>query len=170
MNNTTWLTVKEVAEKTGTSQQAVYRKLNTSWKSLSRVVNGRKLVNSKVLNLSNSIGVEEVDNNFNTNSIGVESGETLATLKEEVEFLKAQLVAKDKQLEEANLRLKEAHEITKNNQMIYAQSMKSIAAENGSIEVEAVEHETTTSEPTAELNEVVAVEENKLHWWQKIFR
>lgn len=146
-----WLTVNEVAEKAGITTQAVYKRLQTSWQDLSKVANGRKLVNSIVLQEFEPIQVDNQNNN--------EPTEKNETMNEILKTLRHQLEVKDKQINELNDRLKEANELNKHNQMLLMQSMKQIPAPTEEETVE-VEYE-QGKEPD---------EEVRLPWYKRIFR
>jgi len=96
MDNTKYYTVKEFAELNGTTQQAVYKRLNSTLKEYVIIANGKKYIKANALNdlaQKHAFSAEEyqpfnnVEQQFNN------------TLNDTIETLKEQLEEKDKQIE-----------------------------------------------------------------------
>ena len=96
MDNTKYYTVKEFAELNGTTQQAVYKRLNSTLKEYVIIANGKKYIKATALNdlaQKHAFSSEEyqpfnnVEQPFNN------------ALNDTIEALKEQLEEKDKQIE-----------------------------------------------------------------------
>ncbi|MBR5951395.1 MAG: hypothetical protein IKZ87_08190 [Actinomycetaceae bacterium] len=96
--------VKEFAELTGLSTQAVYKRLATSLQPFSKKVGNRRMISEQALRLFSSKNVTNVFGGFLEGS----DKETLMILREQLTAKDKQLAAKDRQIEELNKRLAEA--------------------------------------------------------------
>ncbi|MGL4790915.1 MAG: hypothetical protein ACRCW1_05840 [Anaerotignaceae bacterium] len=102
--NKDYLTVKELSEKVGISTQAIYKRLQTDFKPYLQDVKGKKCLNIKVLELFEQ---QEVATELQTILQPI-----VNLLQQQNEQLQNELAIKNKQIEELNLRLAEAHRMT----------------------------------------------------------
>ena len=122
------LTVKEYAEATGVSQQAVYQRLNKSLSSYVVEVEGKKYLRRQALEeqpkpettKAQQGNIEQALNNVD---------KLVETLSKTVELLQGQLEAKDQQINELNKRLEQALDNTSQSHFIAAQAQKPLASE-----------------------------------------
>jgi len=105
-----YITVKELAQKTSLSTQAIYRRLDKDLQKYCQVVANKKVLNIRVLEVFNQADLQSDDNKVDN---------TLqATLQITIEVLRDQLTVKDKQIEELNNRLAEAHQMANQAQQL----------------------------------------------------
>lgn len=109
-----YLTVQEVATITGVSRQAVYQRIDKDLKEFVKLIKGKKMLHSKVLKMfvvnSTDNKVDSLDKQF--------TNELTSSLKEHIDLLTKQLNIKDTQIAELNDRLRDAQELTKNQQIL----------------------------------------------------
>lgn len=118
-----YLTIKEVATALGLSRQAVYNKLDGDFKPFLTVINGKKMLSKAILHgatLSSKL-TDDVDNSLynSVNILQLLSSEN-EHLKGEIDVLREQLITKDKQIDELNARLAEAHQQLDVQQKLHA--------------------------------------------------
>lgn len=102
-----YLSIKEFAGLAGVSPQAIYQRLDKDLKEYVQILEGKKAIDVKALDLFTVQPVEQsVDN------------ELTAILRETLKVLSGQLIEKDKQIAELNERLKESNELNRNNQIL----------------------------------------------------
>ncbi|MGV8906396.1 MAG: hypothetical protein ACOH15_07345 [Acetobacterium sp.] len=102
-----YLSIKEFAGLAGVSPQAVYQRIDKDLKEYVQVIDGKKAIDIKALDLFSVQSVEQpVDN------------ELTSILRETLKVLSGQLTEKDKQIAELNERLKESNELNRNNQIL----------------------------------------------------
>jgi len=102
-----YLSIKEFAGLAGVSPQAVYQRIDKDLKEYVQVLEGKKAIDIKALDLFSVQSVEQpVDNELTT------------ILRETLKVLSGQLTEKDKQIAELNERLKESNELNRNNQIL----------------------------------------------------
>lgn len=105
------LTVKEVAECVGISVQAVYNRLEKDFKPYLKIINGKKRLDVAVLQLfETSKNSSDFKENFKP---------ILNLLEKQNEQLQRELDIKNKQIEELNLRLAEAHKMAEQAQQLH---------------------------------------------------
>lgn len=127
------LTVKEFAEASGVTQQAVYQRLNKSLQSFVVEIEGKKYLKREALsNIQEKAEPKPVEQGIEQDSINVEQGLNKAdglieTLQKTVELLSEQLEVKDQQIHELNKRLEQALNNTSQSHFIAAQAQKSIS-------------------------------------------
>ncbi len=109
--NKDYLTVKEVAEMLGVSVQAVYNRLEKDFKPYLKEFKGRKCLDIKVLEVIEKPNhSSEIENNFKPILNLLESQNEQN--KQQIAILQNELAIKNKQIEDLNLRLAEAHRMT----------------------------------------------------------
>lgn len=108
-----YLTIKEVAEIAGVTQQAVYKQLNNKLKKYYKEVEGKKRLHIDVLKEFNSTVEQNVEQPLNKS--------LTTSLTTTIELLSKQLDQKDKQINDLNDRLKEAQELNRNQQILLKQ-------------------------------------------------
>lgn len=96
MDNTKYYTVKEFAELNGTTQQAVYKRLNSTLKEYVIIVNGKKYIKESALNDLAQKHVFSAEEHQPFNNVEQQFNNTL---NDTIEILKEQLAEKDKQIE-----------------------------------------------------------------------
>ena len=102
-----YLSIKEFAGLAGVSPQAVYQRIDKDLKEYVQVLDGKKAIDIKALELFSVQPIEQtVDNELTT------------VLRETLKVLSGQLTEKDKQIAELNERLKESNELNRNNQIL----------------------------------------------------
>ena len=101
------LTVKEVADFAGVSVQSIYTRLEKDFKPYLKIENGKKRLDSKVLELFQRPNTKEDFKYF------------LNLLEKQNETLNKELEIKNSQIEELNQRLKEAHKIISQAQQLH---------------------------------------------------
>jgi DNA-binding transcriptional MerR regulator len=111
MNKNETLTIKEVATKMGCSVQAVYQRLEKDFKPYLKVIDGKKQLDIKVLDLF----VKEPVSSTLTSDFK----EVLKLLERQIEEKDRQLSVKDKQIEDLNNRLAEAHQMATQAQQLH---------------------------------------------------
>ena len=113
-----FLTISEFAKRAGVSRQAIYKRLDGDLQPWLTVDNGKKLINSKALEL--------FADNQNVNQ--VYSNETLSRmvsmLEKELDIKNKQIDTLNHQVEELNDRLKESHILIGRQQELQAISEK----------------------------------------------
>jgi len=97
MDNTKYYTVKEFAELNGTTQQAVYKRLNSTLKEYVIIDNGKKYIKETALNDLAQKHVFSAEEYQPFNNVKQQFNNTL---NDTIEILKEQLAEKDKQLSE----------------------------------------------------------------------
>jgi hypothetical protein len=91
-----YITIKQFAERVGVSNQAVYQRLNKDLDKYIKVVDNKKMLSIKALELFNVKAVEQA----NSESLTSNSSELTSALKEQIEFLKAENKQKQGQVEQ----------------------------------------------------------------------
>lgn len=138
-----YITVKQFAEMTGKTPQAVYKALNNPKHKLNNFVstvdNQKKI---EISALKEVYGIE-VDNQ----SLEVEQPNSTASDENNttvlIQILTEQLAEKDRQLSEANQQIKELHSLLDQQQRLHLSSMKLLQEEPPTDEAE--QEETTTT-------------------------
>lgn len=126
-----YLTIKEVAEASGLSKQAIYKRLSTDLQPFFKLIENKKMLNYNVLKVLNSTynstDFKQVENKDNQ----VESNKTIEILNKTINLLTEQLSTKDKQIDnltntvnQLNLRIAELTELQRNNQILMLQEKK----------------------------------------------
>lgn len=126
-----YLTIKEVAEASGLSKQAIYKRLSTDFQPFFKLIDNKKMLNSNVLKVLNSTNhstdFKQVENNDNQ----VESTKIIEILNKNIDFLTNQLKEKDNQIDNLHntinaltLRIAELTELQRNNQVLMLQEKK----------------------------------------------
>lgn len=126
-----YLTIKEVAEASGISKQAIYKRLSTDLQPFFKLVDNKKMLNSNVLKVlnstNNSTDFKQIENADNQ----VERNKTIEVLNKTIILLTEQLSIKDKQIDnltntinQLNLRISELTELQRNNQVLMLQEKK----------------------------------------------
>lgn len=126
-----YLTIKEVAEASGLSKQAIYKRLSTDFQPFFKLIDNKKMLNSNVLKVlsstNHSTDFKQVENNDNQ----VESNKIIEILNKNIDFLTEQLSTKDNQIDNLNstinaltLRIAELTELQRNNQVLMLQEKK----------------------------------------------
>lgn len=105
------LTVKEVAEIAGVSVQAVYNRLEKDFKPYLKIEKGKKRLDRAVLQCFNCA---ENSTDFKSDFKPI-----LNLLEKQNEQLQRELDIKNKQIEELNLRLAEAHKMAEQAQQLH---------------------------------------------------
>lgn len=106
----TLLTIKEVAEKVGVSQQAIYKQLNNKLNNYVEIVENKKMLNFKVLEEVYNIKVEQpIQPNVQPN-IEQLYKEQIDILKEQIDSLKEQINQKDKEIERLHQEIERLHQ------------------------------------------------------------
>jgi len=106
-----YISIKDFALKVGVSPQALYQRLDKDLKPFLKVVESKKTLNIKALELFTLKEVEQVVDKAVDKDL-------LKTLQATLKVLEGQLEAKDKQIADLNDRLKEAQELNRNNQIL----------------------------------------------------
>jgi len=102
-----YISIKEFASKVGLTSQAIYQRIDKDLKPFLKLVENKKTLNVKALELFGFKAVEqEVDKDL------------LKTLQDTLKVLTSQIEIKDQQIENLNERLKEAQELNRNNQIL----------------------------------------------------
>jgi len=141
-----YISVKEFASKVGLTSQAIYQRIDKDLKPFLKLVENKKTLNIKGLELFGFKGVEqpieqEVDK------------ELLKTLQDTLKVLTSQLEIKDQQIANLNDRLKEAQELNRNNQILLGS-----------------EQTRTNLSLLANDNSEVEVEDLATSWWSRMFK
>jgi len=92
-----YITISEFAKRTGVSKQAIYSRLDKGLKQFVQVVDNKKMLNIKALDLYNSQGT--VNQPCSTFNQPCSSDKLLDTLSETINELREQLKIKDNQIE-----------------------------------------------------------------------
>lgn len=111
MKENDYLSVKEVADYAGLSVQAVYNRLEKDFKPYLKIEKGKKQLNIAVLQLFET---PKVSTDFKENFKPI-----LNLLEKQNEQLQRELDIKNKQIEELNLRLAEAHKMAEQAQQLH---------------------------------------------------
>ena len=149
------LSVKEVAEITGVTKQAIYKRMNKDLQPFVTELNGRKYLKSEVLNqLSLTLPSTKVDSNGGTND-----------LKKLVEHLEKENERLLDEVAELKQQLAEEREQNKQN----AAELRSLSATVG----DSLRH-LTIGQAAAEtklladtMQQTVSEQPPKRHWWQR---
>lgn len=111
MKEKDFLTVKEVADYAGVSVQAVYNRLEKDFKPYLKIENGKKRLDRAVLQI---FGAPENSSDFKEYFKPI-----LNLLEKQNEQLQHELDIKNKQIEELNARLAEAHKMAEQAQQLH---------------------------------------------------
>jgi len=106
-----FLTIKETADSLGISVQAVYQRLDKDFKPYLKVIDGKKQLDIKVLELFNK---EPVSSDLTSNFKDI-----LKLLERQLEEKDRQLTVKDRQIDNLNNRLAEAHQMATQAQQLH---------------------------------------------------
>lgn len=109
-------TIKEIAEKVGVSKTAINKKIANLGLQTKLVKKGNKFVIDK--ENANIIVSAFKKENENLNAQTSSQTKTIENSVEVIEILREQLAIKDQQIIELNERLKEAHQLNVNNQVL----------------------------------------------------
>lgn len=150
-----YISIAKFAEVTGTTRQAVYQRLNKSLQTYVKVVDGKKMLNTKALEDIYSIDLDkgckgkckEVDKGCKGECKGIDS-----QTQQLIDMLQEELDIKNNQIKELNIRLSEAHNLLDQEQKLNAKRA-----------LELEQKETKQKELEVEL-----LEEQQKSWWQKI--
>jgi len=118
-----YISIQEFANLAGITRQTVYNKLDTDLTEFVKVVNNRKRISRAALK---HFGIDEVDNNVKddfTDFTDVVKG-VIKTLQQELSDKTEQLKVKDQQISELNDRLKEAHHLAAQSNLITANTQE----------------------------------------------
>lgn len=148
-----YITVKQFAEMTGKTPQAVYKALNNPKHKLNNFVstvdNQKKI---EISALKEVYGIE-VDNQSLKVEQPVEQPNSTASDESNtavlIQILTEQLAEKDKQLSEANQQIKELHRLIDQQQQLHLSSMKLLQEGQPTDEAEQ-EEDTTTNDLTTD--------------------
>lgn len=115
-----YIPVKYFAERAGVTIAAVYNRINNNTlDNYIKVEKGVKMVSDEALDLFTPRKPPKVDHDSIDNSNKADNADSMyKTLESTIALLSVQLEAKDKQLAEANDRLKEALALNHNNQVL----------------------------------------------------
>lgn len=95
-----WLTIKDMAEMAGVTQQAIYKRLNSTLSEFVKQVGKRKYINIAALEHIESTQKNQPLNNDSTKvEQPLNNVELIETVNKTIELLQKQLEVKDKQLE-----------------------------------------------------------------------
>jgi len=106
-----YISIKDFASQAGVSPQALYQRLEKDLKPYLKIIDGKKTLNTKGLELFSLKAAEQ-------QPVQCIDKDLLKTLQETLKFLSSQLEMKDQQILNLNERLKEAQELNKNNQIL----------------------------------------------------
>lgn len=106
-----YLTIKETADLLGISVQAVYQRLEKDFKPYLKVIEGKKRLNNRVLELFQKEPI--------SSGLTSDFKEILKLLEKQLEEKDRQLAVKDTQIEELNNRLAEAHQMATQAQQLH---------------------------------------------------
>lgn len=151
-----YMSIAEFAEITGTTRQAVYQRLNKSLQKYVKVVDNKKMLNTKALEDLYNINLDkdckgkckEVDKGCKEDCKGVDS-----QTQQLIDMLQTELEIKNNQIKELNTRLSEAHNLLDQEQKLNAKRA-----------LELEQKETKQKELEVEL-----LEEQQKSWLQKLF-
>lgn len=109
--DTEYLTIKEAADLLGVSVQAVYQRLDKDFNPYLKVIDGKKRLDKRVLDLNDKSEISSgLTNDFK---------EILKLLEKQLEEKDRQLSVKDKQIEDLSDRLAEAHQMATQAQQLH---------------------------------------------------
>lgn len=92
-----WLSITEVAKEMNVTYQAVYKRLNTTFKPYVKKVKGRLMLSAEILD---EYRVIEVKENINHVQYKVETQEIIDALNDHIISLKKELEGKEEQIKE----------------------------------------------------------------------
>lgn len=124
MDNKELLSIKEVSEAAGVTQQAVYKQLNNKLKKYVVVVEGKKKLKKEVLE---EVYNKSVEQKFNNENSTVEQP-IQPEIKLVLETLQQQLKEKDKQIESLQISLDKAQNSLDQAQKLHGLDMQRIMA------------------------------------------
>lgn len=120
MNEKEYISVAEFARRGGVTPQAIYPRLDKDLKSFVKVINGRKSLNIKALELFNvktlETGFKPLDNDL-TSILQVLENQ-LAVKDKQIDQLNDRLQEASARLQEAGVRLQEANQLNHQNQIL----------------------------------------------------
>jgi len=90
-----WLSITEVAKEMNVTYQAVYKRLNTTFKPYVKKVKGRLMLSAEILD---EYKVLEVEENVNQVQYKVETQEIIDVLNDHIKSLKKEIDEKDEQI------------------------------------------------------------------------
>jgi predicted RNase H-like nuclease (RuvC/YqgF family) len=153
-NKNELLTVKQVAETVGVTQQYIYKQLNNKFKNYLIIIDGKKYLNTLVLNEF----IQPVEQQLNQQNNKVEQpvekqkddlSNIIETLNKTIEILQNQLSVKDEQIKDLNNRLDQALQNQSQDNYIMAHQSKLINDKSSSSSNEGYEKNIKT------------------HWWRR---
>jgi len=140
-----YISIKEFASKVGLTSQAIYQRIDKDLKPFLKLVENKKTLNIKALEL---FGFKEVEQPIEQ---GVDK-ELLKSLQDTLKVLTSQITVKDQQIEALNDRLKEAQELNRNNQILLSSEQSrtnlSLLTDDGEVKTENL----------------------AISWWSKVFK
>jgi len=137
-----YISIKEFASKVGLTSQAIYQRIDKDLKPFLKLVENKKTLNIKALELFGFKVVEqEVDKDL------------LKTLQDTLKVLTSQIEIKDQQIANLNDRLKEAQELNRNNQILL-----------GSEQTRTNLSLLANDDSEVEMNDLTA------SWWSRVFK
>jgi len=158
MSSERYLSVKEVAEKTGLSQQAIYKRIKTDFKPFSTKLNGKLKLDKAVITMVT--GEKEPEY---LNQVSIES--------EYITFLKQQITLKDEQISSLSTALNQSQILLKLEQdkTVKMLEMTVFSTSLNQVENEGKKSEEHDEEPIVEKEcsdqENISFEQDK-KWWQ----
>jgi len=134
--NDEWLTIKQASEMADVSQQAIYKRLNTTLKEYVKLVDNKKYLNIKALDEINIIKFNQPQKKKHVEK-GVEKGvelndkiiKTIELLEKQLEIKDKQLETKDKQIQDLNDRLDQALKNASQSNFIAAQEKQKMLSD-----------------------------------------
>lgn len=118
-----WLSITEVAKEMNVSYQAVYKRLNTTFKPYVKKVKGRLMLSAEILDKNKVIEVKE---NINRVQYKVETQEIIDTLNDHIKSLKKELNEKDEQITRLHDLLNQSLKNQSQSNFILAQKQQEI--------------------------------------------
>lgn len=144
MEEQQYISISEFAEITGTTRQAVYQRLNKSLQKYVKMVDNKKMLNTKALEDLYSISLDK--------ECKEKCKEVDSQTQQLIDMLQEELNIKNNQIKELNIRLLEAHNLLDQEQKLNAKRA-----------LELEQKETKQKELEVEL-----LEEQQKTWWQKL--
>lgn len=158
METEQYITVLEFSKRANVSKQYVYQQLDKKLKDFVKVVDNKKMLNIKALELFNQEDSKQVvDQDLNQLL-----NKQVDSLNKQIESLLDQLKAKDEQIRELNKSVSKTQELLNQEQSLHlAVQQKMLLLEK---KQEDQEHQEQQKEEDAQLDQ--PVESAKKQWWK----
>ena len=163
MKKEQYITVSEFSKRANVSKQYVYQQLDKKLKEFVKVVDNKKMLNIKGLELFNQVeNSQVVEQDFNQ-QLNNSLNKQIDTLNSQIEILLDQLKAKDEQIRELNKSVSKTQELLNQEQTLHlAVQQKLLLLEK---KQEDQEHqEQPKEEEDTQLDQ--PVESAKKQWWK----